>query len=110
MRRCTCRNASGLQRELLERVTVLGHVPTASRERPRDLADVDIVAGVDGEAVRRREAPRGDRVGTTPAREHATLTVVDTGATGARVASRPVATRRLARLPPELGDIGAPLS
>src|SRR5687768_13365459 len=100
---------SGLQRELLERVAALGHVPAAARERPRDLADVDVTARVHGEPVRGREAPRGDGVGTTPPREHAPFTVVDARATGACVAGRPVATRGLPGLPPELGDVCAPL-
>src|SRR5882672_6058283 len=95
--------------ELLERVAGLGDVTAARREGPRDLADVDVPPRVHRDAVRRREAPGGRRVGAAPAREHAPVLVVDADAARADVAGRTVASRRLARLPPELRDVGTAL-
>src|SRR5262249_21147598 len=65
------------ERELLERVAVLGRTAAAHRESPGDFAHVEVVLRVERETVRRREAARRFDLGRTPACEHLAVLVVD---------------------------------
>src|SRR5437867_3469701 len=80
----------------------------ATGERPGNLAHVHVALRVDRDAVRRREAAGRRRIRPAPARQHPAVAIVDADATRLDVARRPVAARRLPRLPPELRDVGAP--
>src|SRR5262249_29908757 len=99
---------SSFQRELLERVTAGGREPAAHRERPRDLAHVDVALRIDRDAVRRHEAPGRTCVLTAPAAQHAAFPVVDADAAVARLRDRAVTLRLLTLVPPELRDVRAP--
>src|SRR5687768_5489399 len=105
----SCMARSRPQRELLERVAAFGRVPAADRERPRDLAHVDVAFRVDGQPVRCSEAAGRAGVGTAPAREHAAVPVVHAHAAVARLDDGPVPSGRRSRVPPQLGDVRASL-
>src|SRR5919106_1225741 len=65
-------------------MTIGGGMPAADRERPRHL-------------------------GAAPAGEELAVAVEDADPSRARILDRPVTLRGLATVPPELGDVGAPL-
>src|SRR2546425_392070 len=109
IRRDDATAASAVQRELLEGVTAGRRETAADGERPGDLAHVDVAARVHGEAVRGGEAARHAGVRAAPPREHASVPVVDADTTVPRLLDRSMATRRLALVPPQLGDVGAAL-
>src|SRR5437867_1642646 len=98
---------SRLRRELLERMST--RQPAADREGVGDLAHVDVAPRIHRDAVGRGEAAGSRGVGRSPARQQAAVLVEDADAAEARFGDRPVALRRLALVPPQLGDVGAAL-
>src|SRR6185295_14010693 len=65
------------ERELLERVAVLGRASAAHRERPGHLAHVEIVLRVEREPVRRGEAAGRRHLRRAPAGEYLPVLVED---------------------------------
>src|SRR6476646_664955 len=59
------------------RIAESRRAPAAHRERPRDLAHVEIVLRIERETVRRGEAARRSDLGGSPARENLSVLVVD---------------------------------
>src|SRR4029077_18583379 len=70
---------------------------------------VDVTPRVDSQAVRRREAAGRFGHGSAPARENPTVTIEDADPAVPRFFHRPQALRGLARVPPQLGDVGPAL-
>src|SRR5262249_17751608 len=100
---------SGHPAELLERVAPFRREPPAHPPGPRDLGDVDVAAGVDGDAVRRREAAGLARLVAAPARQQPAALVEDADAPALRILGQPMPPRRLPLVPPQFGDVGAAL-
>src|SRR5262249_28272565 len=101
---------STAQRELLKRMTGGRGQAATDRKRPRHFADVDVPAGVDGDTVWRGEAARRAGVGAAPSGQQPAVLVIDADAAVSRLVDRPVALRRLSLVPPQLGDVGAPVA